>query len=105
MWKGGRRELRQLGEQAGDVEREGCDRRIGVPLECRVVRGGCRASREPALDAMVLRVYDPVLAPVCEVNRALLVAVVAPGRWGQHFDRQGIERSEEHTSELQSRPH
>src|SRR6266568_3028614 len=79
----------QLGEQAGDVEREGRDRRIGVPLEYRVVRGGCRASREPALDALVLRVYDPVLAPVCEVNRALLVAVVAPGRWGQHFNRQG----------------
>src|SRR5207249_8030413 len=81
--------LLQLREQRGEVDRKRRDGWVGLPIDRGVVDRGLGVSRQIPLDLPGGGIYDPVLAPMREIHRALLAAVVPAGRSGQDFDRQG----------------
>src|SRR2546430_13084941 len=77
--------LLQLREQRGEVDRKRGDGWVGLPIDRGVVDGRLGVSRQVPFDPPGGGIHDPVLAPMREINRALLAAVVPAGRSRQDF--------------------
>ena len=63
------------------------------------LRGFAQATR---LRSMTMVGGEPIMGQVRTLRRGVDIVVATPGRLIDHLDRRTIDRSEEHTSELQS---